>query len=463
MAMHIALLWVAFALRTEHLTDQSLWFDEASTAVSLFYGKLNPLIVEARVMVYLLLIAPIATVVPTDLGLRWPSVMAGMLLVAISFQIGKRLHGNRAGLIAAALLTISPQFIHYSREARYYSIVPLVALIALWLALRLNSERRAMNGWFIASLILLAGLHVLAVLWIAVLLILLAVHRWITGQGARWDVLIGAALGTALTVTGLYLLGTVGETRLAQGVTEGAVDSPQRLIVAFFTTGWGMIVPRDLKIVLLALFSVFIAVGLWRGLKIDRWTLNLLGALTVLPVIGLIGLTYLYRPIFLYRYLMPSFAALMLLTAILLANIPRHWIAGAALGVLMISGILAYVNEPDRQREDWRGASAYLERHLQDGDQVFVCRARAALPITYYLPELKPYYLGSIPALIRDFVQPPPTAIMEGSRVWMVQNTSVPCALADYRVDASALPDQPTDVVYFKHIVILRYERADQP
>lgn len=461
MAMLIAVLWVGFALRVEHLTEQSLWFDETSTAVSLFYARLNPLIVEARALVYFLLSAPFAAIVPTDLGLRWPSVMAGTLSIAFSFRIGKRLHNDRTGLIAAALLTVSPQFIHYSREARYYSLVPLVALITLWLAMRLTSERCAVNAWFIASVVLLAGLHLLTTLWIAVLLVILAIRRQISGHGARSGVLIGAALGTAVTVIALYLLGTLGETRLAQGVTEGAVDAPHRLIVAFFTTGWGMIVPRDPKIVLLGLLLILLVAGVWRASQIDWWTLVLLGSLILLPIIGLIVLNTLYRPIFLYRYLMPSFATLILLTAVLLSHINVRWIAGGAFGVLIASAMLAYVIEPDRQREDWRGAAAYLTTHVQAGDQVYACRARAAIPLAHYLPDLRPYYLGVIPALISDYVQPPPTAVPPRSDVWVVQNYAVLCSLADYGIDTRDLPDEPTDIVTFKRIIILRYQGVE--
>jgi mannosyltransferase len=461
MALLIAIFWAAFALRLEHVTEQSLWFDETSTAVSLFYGKLNPLNVEARVIVYLLMIAPFVAVVPTDFGLRWPSIIAGVLAVALIYRIGKRLHSDRAGLMAAFLLTISPQFIHYSREARYYSIVSLVALITLWLGLRLTQERREINGWFIASVMLLAGLHGLTMLWIAVLLLGLMLQRKITGQGARSDVLIGVAVGAALIVIGLYLLGMIGETRFAQGVTEGAVDAPYRLLVAFFTTGWGMIVPRDPKIVLLVMFLVLMVVGLWRTSQVDRRIFVLLGSLTVLPVIGLIALTYLYRPIFLYRYLMPSFATLILLTAILLASITRRLIAGGALAVLIMSGTLAYISEPDREREDWRGASEYLAAHLQDNDQVFVCRLRAAMPISYYLPNLMPYYLGKEQdntTLIQEHIQQPPSAVDEAADVWIVQNYSVPCTLTEYGVDTGTLLDEPTEIVHFRRIIVLQYE-----
>ena len=60
-------------------------------------------------------------------GLRSLSALAGVATIPVAFAIGRRLAGNRAAVIAAALVALNPALIWYSQEARAYSLLVLLS------------------------------------------------------------------------------------------------------------------------------------------------------------------------------------------------------------------------------------------------------------------------------------------------------------------------------------------------
>ena len=58
-----------------------------------------------------------------------PSLIAGIASIPLVYAVGARTVGRRAGLLAAALTTLSPFMIFYSAEARGYGV--LMALVLL--------------------------------------------------------------------------------------------------------------------------------------------------------------------------------------------------------------------------------------------------------------------------------------------------------------------------------------------
>ena len=67
----------------------------------------------------------------SEFSLRFPSVMAMVLAVAMFGAVGRRIWGYRTGLLAAALALLSPFFLWYAQEARMYAWIILESLILL--------------------------------------------------------------------------------------------------------------------------------------------------------------------------------------------------------------------------------------------------------------------------------------------------------------------------------------------
>src|SRR5438874_104364 len=61
-----------------------------------------------------------------------PSVLSGVLLVAVMYRYGTSLAGRGAGLLAAALAATYAPFIFWSRQAWFYATFVLLWVLALY-------------------------------------------------------------------------------------------------------------------------------------------------------------------------------------------------------------------------------------------------------------------------------------------------------------------------------------------
>ena len=136
---------VAAALRAYRIDGQSLWYDEGVSA-AMSTRDLVDITVRAagdiHPPLYYYLLHIWATLAGTsELALRWLSLAAGVLLVAVIYSLGKRLFNSQVGVFAAVLAAVSPFLLYYSQEARMYSQVTFLAALSFYLFLRLISSR----------------------------------------------------------------------------------------------------------------------------------------------------------------------------------------------------------------------------------------------------------------------------------------------------------------------------------
>ncbi len=131
-----ALAAIAGALRCWRIDSQSLFGDEyfaAFTAISHsslrdfldFVFHDDPL----RGLLYSFCNFSMARLSTSPVMLHLPYILLGTLSVYLIFRLGRRMGGQRLGLIAAGLLAVSPLHIDFSREIGFYS--PLLALTLL--------------------------------------------------------------------------------------------------------------------------------------------------------------------------------------------------------------------------------------------------------------------------------------------------------------------------------------------
>lgn len=139
------ILFVALILRLINL-NQSLWLDEAISFFAVknydFFGiitKFSPGDVHPP-LYYLILKLWTNLFGYSEISLRLPSVIAGVLAVFVIYKIG--------GKIPALFLAVNPLAIYYSQEARMYSLAMLLILLAVFFFLQKKSF------WFIIFLAL---------------------------------------------------------------------------------------------------------------------------------------------------------------------------------------------------------------------------------------------------------------------------------------------------------------------
>ncbi len=203
----LAILIVAAALRLYGLGASSLWTDEARVAIQslrpvseilvCWPGGLEP--PASYLLTHFVLLFSAGEAV-----LRLPSALASLVTVWLTYRLGLLLFSRRVGLLAAALLAISPLEIRYAQEARYYTLFSALSLLSTLSFYSLLARRRSWPGY-------IGGM---------------ALAGWT-------QIFAGAVLATQVVVVGILALAQhlVGQNRL----TFGKVD---RALLMRFIVAW---------------------------------------------------------------------------------------------------------------------------------------------------------------------------------------------------------------------------------
>ena len=66
--------------------------------------------------------------------LRFPSVILGACAVLMLFFLGKELFGTFTGFVSALLMSLAPEQIYFSQQARMYSLLVLLAISSTYMS-----------------------------------------------------------------------------------------------------------------------------------------------------------------------------------------------------------------------------------------------------------------------------------------------------------------------------------------
>ena len=405
---------LALILRLYRLSEQSIWVDEfvtvwnlsAPDAVSHHALVRINIPTHAMLPLYFLLQYYYAQIVGTSLlALRLFSVFVGVLSVLSLYLLGKLLYGQRAGLIAALCLALSPQHIWYSQEIRAYELVTLMAIFSVYCLFRaLHGGRRWWWAMHFAVNALLPWTHTLSVLLLpAEGLLVLLVFRQRFRRVALWAGihLLLLAPWTIWVLLMPYLNadaqgGGISALDVAKDVLAGdLVEYNTSLLPAWKTNPPELIPANPLlawrkpfnALLLLALAGGMawqlaqVARLLWhraRGLPSDsrttrraEWALFFL-LLIVLPGLTLGILEVTARQVLLMpAYTMYNTIGLYIAVGAALSALRRPLVRVAAVAALaLIYGYQLAIFLPGATRVDWRGAAQYIEAHGGPNDLV---------------------------------------------------------------------------------------------
>jgi uncharacterized membrane protein len=163
----MALLVFAAVLRFATLDHQSLWYDEAVTAVRVLHPSLSATLsavghFENTPPLYYLLEWVWTRALGTGMfALRALSAFAGVGTVAVAWAIGRQLGSRRAAIMLTAIIATNPLFVWYSQEARSYELFVLLAAVALLYFVRAREAPTTRNLalWALASALALATFY----------------------------------------------------------------------------------------------------------------------------------------------------------------------------------------------------------------------------------------------------------------------------------------------------------------
>ncbi len=388
----ITLLLVSFGLRLYRLDFQSFWSDEGISlqrSAQPFAQLLHSMPVEHLPGYFVLLHFWIAAAGDNDFAMRFLSVWPSVLAVAVAYRLALELGNRQAGLVAVLLLTTNAFQVWYAQEARTYSWLLLLGLMASWCLWRLlvvqGKRQTAFLIGYILSITAAVYAHfygflipiahtVFAIGW------LIVKRDWRAGRG--W------ALGGVVVVLAFLpwlprALGIFNYKGWRDPIDPWQI--PWRVLMTY-TVGETM--PLSWQAWLPWLYLALAMIGLWIWWRVRPAASLFLATLVLIPLGFVFGLA-LVHPDFHERYtIMASGPLLLLIGGGLAAASPfvTKWLAAQnklvvilrLLGLVLVVGAVAtnrlalaqlYTN-PALQKPDYRAAAAYIQQLQQPGDVI---------------------------------------------------------------------------------------------
>lgn len=251
-----------------------------------------------------------------EFALRWPSLWAGTLAVALIYRLGRELRLPGAlGVAAASLLAASPYTIWHSQDARMYSLSLALTLASMVLAVKwLGAPRRAVGGGYVAVSLLALHTHYFTAFVLAaqtVYVLAAAVGKQMAWRRAGQWLALQALVGL-LYVPWLIAAAGIVTGYGGNGDSPGLMEAFRRALGAMVTGGtWPQETMQSWAWVALSLVALG---GWWLYTGMRRQALLLLGIYLALPL-ALTWLASVRRPIFDERYLVAATPPLYLLAA----------------------------------------------------------------------------------------------------------------------------------------------------
>jgi uncharacterized membrane protein len=423
----------AAVLRFHALAAKTFWFDEGVSVAIARLDWHNFLRIlwrrEANMSLYYLLLHPWLYFGNSEAFVRGLSVVFALLTVPAIYFLGRRLFDSRAGLIAAALLSVNAYHVRYSQEARSYSLMVFLCVLSSFYFLKaLEDPSRANRFAYVLTSALAIYAHFFAGLLVLTQrfsLRFLDRERVPDNFNKDWWKVVVAVSPIAIFVA------TTGAGPLRWIQRPGFNDL---LEFALHLTGNNRLL---LLAYVLACIPALILV-LRRPGRVcwETWRYDLLLLWPVFPVFLTVAVSFA-RPLFVQRYFIFCLPALFLLGACGMTRLRPSWLIAPVLLVflaLSLQSTFAYYQQDfDLERDDWRAASQYVFTHALAGDAVLFHIAMGRMPYEYYHSLLDPS--STVPVVLYphhgdritflDFVEKPDQADLRRAlpryqRVWFV-------------------------------------------
>jgi hypothetical protein len=459
-ALLLLLILIGFALRLLWLDAQSLWYDEGVTAViaqrdlvELTRWTAN----DIQPPLYYYLVAGWGRVAGwSEWALRFPSAAFGALAIPLLAVLARRLlrlerAGVWAGLLAALLAAVHPLLVYYAQEARMYTLLVLLGLVAAYLLVRAAGRAGQRWGLWVAYVTVAAAAlytHYFAVFLLGGLGCAWLLDMWLArraadderhGLGAKLLPFFGAN-GAVLLLYLPWLANLVTRLRVDRSYWTGTLKVHEAVldIAMSFTSGETMPEPVALWLLIGYTGVTLVAIyGLWRAWPHTRRVAIYAFFWLVIPLLAVLLLAF-NVPKFNARYVMLALPALLLLWATGLTCLaPRTnrlrtfsfdphdaraftspssvsfrgpavpWLAGLAVILLAAGGLWANYNwflNPAFAKDHWRQITTFLRTRVAPDEQVVLVSGHAWPVWQYYAPDIPVVRLPDLEILDVDAV-----------------------------------------------------------
>ncbi len=487
---------IGFAARLNAISAKPFWMDEVTTldrSALPLRGLLQSSLQNHHLPTYFLLAGAVEHLGNSELWLRLPSVFCGGLCCGLVALITRRLGGSKAGLLAGLLMALSPLQVQYGQEARSYTLVTALILLALLglVGLALHPERAALplrtpgaprRDWGLLLFGTAAALNTLSVAlfwWLAVNLAAVAIawrmgsrhdpecrarrhvfrRNWLTAQAIvaasclPWFVAMYCSVRGHDMRAGLDWVPPVSAKRIWSAVAAVYLLRDSSLISGRLLYGMVPLVGPLLEVLAALLAGCGVA---FLALRRPAGLAPIMLAVLTLPL-ALLAFSSV-QPMWMPRYILWSGAPFFILAGLGLAALPARLRTGLVLGTAALAAINLWPYYAAETKPRWDLAAAELHAGRQPGDLVLVSDYWGTRLLNVYLNRTGDPLVGSGVSLQ---LSDAPARIAQGDRVWVVLGRigqSEDVISPSFRRQLAALGTPAVDLQAGQDVTIRRYD-----
>ena len=418
----ILVLVLALLLRLVNI-NQSFWLDEsvqALTSNGSFLGLLHELKGDFHPPLYHFLMWGWARLFGnSEIAMRMPSVLLGVATVWLTYLIAKQLLDKQAlkdkwtkwlPLVSAVFMATAPFHIYYSQEARMYAAGAFFTALSFYFFLRLVNRGKNGLDWLAVFYILSTlgmlycdyyGLFAFFVQIIASVFFL----RKRTMEFARNFGLISVLFLPALILLSIQLKTGIAANEVLPGWGQLVnLNFFKALPLTFIKFSLGRITIFNKQLYAFVGVTLFVIYALVMGqsllIKKKKLTVNYQSLIIIFlwfmaPVFLAWIVSFLipnYQPFRLLLSLTP-FYILLSIGAFRIEKLFLRWLIIGFVVVVNLTALSVYYFNPYFHREDWRGATRYIE--MSDKQSLVVFPSHTSYWPYYYYSEGKVPFVGA--------------------------------------------------------------------
>jgi uncharacterized membrane protein len=402
----LLILLLATVLRLWRLGEESLWLDEALTARHMgtsFVQIGHDFLGNTQTILYYLGEKAWCTVFgQSEVALRFPSVIYGVLTVWAIFLLAQLLFSQSAALWAALLLTINPFAIYYSQEARPYAMFLLAAVFSLYFLLRFLRSPRLSTGW---GYVLTASAALYAHPLGPLLLFVYGAMIVLFCEKVEWRY-VRPASGLMATVVFLYLpqlalmwtavLSKVKGTGAASWITlptlRDVIETFRQYFMSPYLAGCA------------GLIMVFAAIAIMRRGGNERRSFYLCAILFFASVPLLWIVSFILTPLYVHRFTIPALGSVILILGWSFSTMKRRWRAVVLCLYLLLTMQALFCYYTMTEKDPWRLTAQIVREIARPGDAIILDAPYTKVVFDYYFQTTRdvtmiaPWSVRDIPA-----------------------------------------------------------------
>jgi hypothetical protein len=336
----------------------------------------------------------------------------GVAIVPAVYVLARQLFDERTAFWSALLTVVNPFLIHFSQDARPYSLFLLAGIgsIYFWVKSCRNYSPLALLGFGLSGLVALHS-HAYGMFLFPAWLLIFALESAFggpSGPPARRALVLALCVVLLIYIPSFVRLLTGVGGAVAGGLQGAWIAQPSFYLLAGSFAKYFFFIPFAAAFYLVVGFAL-----VTRRRSSDTFALliaaSVIACATLLPWLSSLVVT----PAYVHRYTIQALSGVLLLGGWALARLDRFTLRIAVIGLSILTVIPLYAYYTLDDKDPWRTTAQEITQGFRTGDALIAQPSYLAEPLTYYLSD-------TLRVTTLDRAQDPAEALSGLGRVWFV-------------------------------------------